>query len=327
VRAGTFTVNGVELTVDSSVGVVLAPKHGTDVDVLLQRADVAMHQAKQANLGVAVYDEANDPHDVAQLGLLAELRRAIEQDELVLHYQPKLAMATGKLVGVEALVRWQHPTRGLLAPGAFVPIAENTALMSSMTDWVLRSAIAQAADWRRAGWTVPVAVNVSPRSLLDGDLAGTVLHLLAESGLPAELLELEITETAIMTDPARASAVLTYLGTLGVHVSIDDFGVGYTSLGFLKSLPVHALKIDRSFITDLLTDERDQAITETVIALAHRLGLTVVAEGIETEDVWQRLHQLGCDSGQGYHLARPMPTAALTDWLVDRLSPVTAARR
>ncbi len=324
-RAASFTVHGVELSVDAGVGVVLLPRHGRDADVLLRRADVAMYQAKATDVGVAVYDEANDPHDVAQLGLLAELRRAIEQNELVLHYQPKLRMHTNDVAGVEALVRWQHPTRGLLAPGAFVPIAENTALMKSLTDWVLREAIRQAAEWHKAGLTVAVAVNVSPRSLLDGDLPGAVLGLLSDAGLPAELLELEVTETAIMTDPHRAATVLKILGTLGVRVAIDDFGVGYTSLGFLKSLPVHELKIDRTFISDLLTNEKDQAITETIIALAHRLGLTVVAEGIETEEVWRRLQALNCDTGQGYHLGRPMPADALTSWLVARV-PVTSAR-
>ncbi|MDQ1615154.1 MAG: hypothetical protein QOJ60_1093, partial [Actinomycetota bacterium] len=304
-RAGSYSVHGIELAVDASIGIALLPEHGRDTDLLLQRADVAMYQAKRANGGVTLYDEANDAHDVAQLGLLVELRRAIELDELVLHYQPKARLDTGDLHGVEALVRWQHPSRGLLGPDTFVPLAEHTGLMAPLTEWVLRHAVTQAAQWRDLGLMLPVAVNMSPRSLLDGNLAASLLALLAEANVTGDLLELEITETAIMTDPGRAVRVLRQLNAMGIRVAIDDFGVGYTSLTYLKSLPVHTLKIDRAFVTDMLTDPRDQAIAESVIGLGHKLGLNVVAEGIETEEVWDRLKALNCDEGQGYLLARP----------------------
>jgi diguanylate cyclase (GGDEF)-like protein len=323
-RAGSYTVHGIELAVDASIGIALIPEHGKDTDLLVQRADVAMYQAKRANSGVTVYDETTDPHDVTQLGLLVELRRAIEQDELVLHYQPKARLDTRDLQGVEALVRWQHPARGLLGPDKFVPLAEHTGLMQPLTEWVLHRAIHQAALWRDLGLMLPVAVNLSPRSLLDGDLAATVLTALADANLPAHLLELEITETAIMTDPDRAVVVLRHLNAMGIRVAIDDFGVGYTSLNYLKSLPVHTLKIDRAFITHMLSDRKDQAIAESVIGLAHKLGLSVLAEGIETEDVWQRLKDLNCDEGQGYYLARPMPAHQLAAWVRTHLAVVSS---
>jgi diguanylate cyclase (GGDEF)-like protein len=319
-RVGSYSVHGIELAVDASIGIALLPEHGRDTDLLLQRADVAMYQAKRANGGVTLYDEANDAHDVTQLGLLVELRRAIELDELVLHYQPKARLDTGDLHGVEALVRWQHPSRGLLGPDTFVPLAEHTGLMAPLTEWVLRRAVTQAALWRDLGLMLPVAVNMSPRSLLDGNLAASLLALLAEANVTGDLLELEITETAIMTDPGRAVRVLRQLNAMGIRVAIDDFGVGYTSLTYLKSLPVHTLKIDRAFVTDMLTDPRDQAIAESVIGLGHKLGLNVVAEGIETEEVWERLKALNCDEGQGYLLARPMPADELVAWVRTRLA-------
>jgi diguanylate cyclase len=317
--ADAYSVNSIELSVDASIGVAILPDHGRDVDLLLQRADVAMYQAKRSNAGVMVYDEASDPHDVTQLGLLVELRRAIEQDELTLHFQPKTDLRTGDLEGVEALVRWQHPTRGLLPPGAFIPLAESTGLMQPLTEWVLRHAIAEAARWHDSGLMIAVAVNVSPRSLLDRDLPRTMLRLFADAGLPAHLLELEITETAIMTDPTRANLLLRELQAMGVRVAIDDFGVGYTSLAYLKSLPVHTLKIDRCFVAEMLHSEKDLAIVESVINLGHKLGLTVLAEGIETEEVLDRLKRLRCDQGQGFHLGRPMPTEQLDEWITARL--------
>jgi diguanylate cyclase (GGDEF)-like protein len=324
-RANSYQVDGVALSVDASIGVALLPNHGEDSDLLLQRADVAMYQAKRAHTDVAVYDEAKDTHDVSQLGLLAELRRAVELDELTLHYQPKVSLVTGNLEGVEALVRWEHPTRGLLPPGDFIPMAENTGLMQPLTEWVLRRAIGQAVQWRDAGLMIAVAVNLSPLSLLDQDLPRLVLRLLADASLPAHLLELEITETAIMTDPARATQVLTHLQAMGVRVAIDDFGVGYTSLAYLKTLPVATLKIDRCFIAEILHSDKDQAIVESVIGLGHKLGLTVLAEGIESEVVRERLISLNCDEGQGYHIGRPMTPEQLDNWIIDHLRVATAA--
>ena len=314
-RSRTFDVEDIELAVDASIGVVLIPAHGDDVDVLLSRVDVAMYQAKRTGNGVATYDEATDPHDVNELSLLSELRSAIDHDELVLHYQPKGEISDRHVGGVEALVRWQHPTRGLLAPGAFIPLAESTGLLGPLTSWVLGRAIHDAARWHRGGLPLSVAVNVSPRTLLDGDLPATILDLLAASGLPSHLLEVEITETAIMTDPARATSVLRQLRAMGLRLSIDDFGSGYTSLSYLKELPVHTLKIDRAFITEMFDDDQDRAVTQSIIELGHRLGLTVLAEGIETEETWNLLEGLGCDEGQGFLLARPMPAEHIEGWL------------
>jgi diguanylate cyclase (GGDEF)-like protein len=319
-RSRSFEVQGIGLNVDASIGVVLIPAHGDHIDPLLRRVEVAMYQAKSSRTGVATYDEATDHHDVGELSLLAELRRAIDNDELVLHYQPKARIADRQVEGVEALVRWQHPTRGLLPPMAFILLAESTGLIGPLTRWVLARAIDDAARWHRGGLSLDVAVNVSPRTLLDGELPTTILDLLATSGLPSHLLEVEITETAIMTDPVGATAVLGQLRAMGVHLSIDDFGSGYTSLAYLKSLPVNTLKIDRSFITDIAVDERDAAVTQSIIDLGHRLGLTVLAEGIETEEIWTQLRGLGCDEGQGFLLARPMPAEQIEGWMASHSS-------
>ena len=313
-----FVVDLVALEVGASVGVAVTPEHGQDLETLLRRADVAMYQAKRDGGGVRLYDEATDPHDERQLGLLSQLRTAIENDQLRLHFQPKATLREGRVVGFEALVRWQHPELGLLAPGAFVPLAERTALMRPLTAWVLREAIGQCARWRAGGWEVDVAVNIAPVTLLDPDFPGELTHLLADSGLSGHALELEITETAVMVDPVRAAETLRRLQVMGVSVSIDDFGAGYTSLSYLKSLPVRGLKIDRGFVTSLLADDRDEAVARSVVSLGHDLGLTVVAEGVETADVRQRLLEMGCDEVQGYLLGRPMPADDVQQWLADQ---------
>lgn len=313
-----FTVDGVLLDVQASAGVALRPDDASDVAGLLQHADVAMYQAKRTGAGATLYDAELDPHDVTKLQLLAELRRAIDQDELVLHYQPKADLGTGQVHAVEALVRWQHPQRGLLAPDTFIPMAEPTGLIQPLTAWVLEQACHQAAAWRNSGLLLAVAVNISPRSLLGGDLPGLVLQTLTATGLPARYLELEITETAVMADPAGATAVLQQLRTMGVRVSLDDFGAGYTSMAQLQALPVHALKIDRAFVTGMLAGTQDAAVAESLISLAHRLGLEVVAEGVETADVWDRLREFGCEQAQGYHIAKPMPAPQIGAWITSR---------
>lgn len=310
-----FVVERVTLEVGGSLGVAVAPDHGTDLAALLRRADVAMYQAKRDGGGVRLYDPGDDPHDEGQLDLLSQLRTAIDTGQLRLHFQPKVALRAGRTVGFEALVRWAHPERGLLAPADFVPLAERTALMRPLTDWVLREAIGQCAAWRARGWEVDVAVNVAPATLLEADLASRVTTMLAEGGLPGHALELEITETAVMVDPVRAAETLRRLQAIGIGVSIDDFGAGYTSLSYLKSLPVRALKIDRAFVTNLLDDDRDQAVTRSVVQLGHDLGLIMVAEGVESTGVRQRLLELGCDEAQGYLMARPMEPGAVLDWL------------
>ena len=321
----SFLVDEVALEVGGSIGVAVSPQHGHDLEGLLRRADVAMYRAKRDGGGVRLYDEASDPHDKQQLGLLSRLRTAIETDQLRLHFQPKLALRQGQTVGFEALVRWQHPELGLLAPAAFVPLAERTGLIRPLTTWVLRAALRQCAQWRAQGWEIGVAVNIAPVTLLDPDLPAHLTALLAESGVPGTALELEITETAVMVDPLRAAETLRRLRVLGVAVSIDDFGAGYTSLSYLKSLPVAALKIDRGFVTQLLESPEDEAVARSVVGLAHDLGLTVVAEGVETAGVRQRLLELGCDEIQGFLLARPMPGEDVAGWLLAQQGGVRVA--
>ncbi|MCU1504758.1 MAG: Diguanylate cyclase/phosphodiesterase [Ilumatobacteraceae bacterium] len=314
-RAASFLVQGIGLGIEASIGVLVVPAQGTELDVVLSRVDVAMYRAKRTGASVAIYDEALDHHDVRDLSLLGELRRAIDNDELTLHYQPKANARDHRITGVESLVRWQHPTRGLLAPDEFIPLAESTGLLGPLTQWVLARAIADAALWERGGMPLAVAVNVSPRSLLTGDLTTTIIDLLATHGLSSRLLEIEVTETAIMTDPDGASRVLRQLRAVGIRISIDDFGSGYTSLAYLKTLPVDTLKIDRIFITDLVADDRGIAVTQSIIDLGHRLGLTVLAEGVETTQTWNQLAALGCDEIQGYLLAHPMPAEHIEGWI------------
>jgi diguanylate cyclase (GGDEF)-like protein len=304
-------VDGVAVVVDAAAGISLHPQDAADAGAMLQHADVAMYVAKRSHRGTAVYDPADDGNSPAHLRLLAELARAIDGDELVLHYQPKCDLA-GAVRGVEALVRWQHPERGLLPPVEFVPAAESTGLIHPLTDFVLDRAVAQAAAWSAAGQTLPVAVNVSTRSLLDPGFADRVLAVLALHRTPPQLLGLEITETTIMEDPDRALAVLTGLATAGVRLSIDDFGTGYSSLAYLKRLPVHELKIDRSFVAGMVANQRDRVIVDSTVALGHRLGLDVVAEGVEDEATRDALHDLGCELAQGFLFSRPVPAGDVT---------------
>ncbi|MDX6372971.1 MAG: hypothetical protein QOD98_1959 [Nocardioidaceae bacterium] len=313
-----FSVDGVQLSVQASAGVAQYPQDATDVEGLLQRADVAMYQAKSSGAGAVLYDATQDDHDVAKLQLLAQLRRAIDNNELVLHYQPKADLGTGHVASVEALVRWQHPERGLLPPDTFIPTAEYTALMKPLTIWVLDQACRQAVAWRDTGPLLAVAVNVSPRVLVSGDLPDIVERILTATGLPAALLELEVTETAVVVDPEAARSVLQRLRDMGVRVSLDDFGTGYTSMALLQTLPVSSLKIDRAFVTGMLAGEENAVVAESLITLAHRLGLNVVAEGVETLAVWNRLRVLGCDQAQGYYLARPMPADQVALWVLSR---------
>lgn len=316
-RAASFDVQGLDLVTDASIGVALAPEHGTTVSDLLRRADVAMYQAKLGRQGTAVYDADADRHTVGQLAMVTELRRALEHDEFLLHYQPKYSLADGRVTSAEALVRWQHPTRGLLLPGEFLTVLERAGLMSELTRWVLRTAVRQAAAWRGGGLCLPVAVNISPESLLERDLPARVVATLTGAELPASFLELEITESAVMKDPARAAAVLRGLHARGIGVAIDDFGAGYTSLAHLRNLPITALKIDRSLISHILERSEDEAVTQALIDLAHRLGIRVVAEGAETREVLGRLTEMGCDEVQGYVISAPLDPAGLEEWLAN----------
>jgi len=301
--------------VGASIGIALAPAHGDDAATLLRHADVAMYVAKRGHQGHAVYDPAQDGNNPLRLGLMGELRAAIAQGELLLYYQPKLDHTSGRVSGVEALLRWPHPVHGLIAPDQFIPLAEQTGLIAPLTWWVLETALAQCQTWARAGLLLGVAVNLSARTLHDLALPARITALLATYGVPAGLLTLEVTESALMADPTRALNVLTQLAEQGVCLAIDDFGTGYSSLAYLKRLPVHQLKIDRSFIQHLVEGGADAAIVASTIGLGHHLGLRVVAEGVETAEAWQLLAASGCDVSQGYHLSRPVTATELERWL------------
>jgi len=314
----SFNVEGVELDVDASIGVVLSGEHGTDATTLLQHADVAMYVAKTRNVGVFAYSSEVDDYSPMRLAMLGDLRRALEMHRIVLHYQPKIDVASGEVVGVEALARWQHPTMGLLFPDAFIPTAEHTSLIGPFTSYVLDAALAQARIWADAGRPLPVSVNLSGRNLLDEHLPTEVADLLAAHGVPASLLELEVTESAIMLDPVHAQRLLQSLADLGIRLSIDDFGAGYTSLSQLKTLPVDELKIDRSFVMTMSSDARDALIVHSVIELGQNLGLNIVAEGVETARALVSLRGFGCNVAQGYYIARPAPVETFDAWLMAR---------
>jgi len=312
-----MTVEGQTVHVGASIGIAVTPTHGHEAAVLLRHADVAMYIAKRAGSGYAVYDPRHDGYSTGRLMREAELRQALATHELVLHYQPLVDLRTGQTTGVEALVRWTHPTHGLLAPDAFIPLAEQTGLIVPLTRWVLEQAVAQQATWARMGRPLAVAVNLSVRTLHDERLPETLAWLLRRSAIAPEQVTLEITESVLMADPAQAHAVLTRLSALGVRVAIDDFGTGYSSLAYLKQLPVDAVKIDKSFVQSMGATEatKDTAIVRSIIELGHNLGLMVVAEGIEDRETWAHVRALGGDVAQGYYLSRPLPLPSLDRWL------------
>ncbi|MGZ4609051.1 MAG: putative bifunctional diguanylate cyclase/phosphodiesterase [Actinomycetes bacterium] len=315
-----FDVAGLALAVDASAGIAVFPEGGANAETVLRQADVAMYVAKRGHVGHAVYEPGADHHSTTRLQLVAELRTAVEQGQLVVHYQPKLDLTTGAVRGVEALVRWQHPERGLLPPYDFVPTAERTGLIGPLTDVVLDAALGQAKTWIDGGRVVPVSVNISPRSLLDPTFPARVLAVVAAHRLPASVLVLEITETSIMEDPEHALEALQQLHDAGIYLSIDDFGTGYSSLAYLKRLPVDELKVDRSFVSSLTVDARDRLIVASTVALGRALGLDVVAEGVEDEATTLALQDLGCDLAQGYVFGRPAPAEEL-DWTPAVLVP------
>jgi diguanylate cyclase (GGDEF)-like protein/PAS domain S-box-containing protein len=319
-----FELEGQSFEIGASIGVAGYPGHGSDTATLLRRADVAMYVAKRGQTGVVVYTSEQDHYSARRLALGGELRRAIEQNELLLHFQPKLDLSTGTLVGVEALVRWQHSQRGFLPPSEFVPLAEQTGLIYPLTRWVLEAALRQHHAWRATGLDIPVAVNLSRRSLHDPHLSDMVAELLARLGVASAGLELEITEGSLMSDPARAAENLIQLRTLGVRVSVDDFGTGYSSLASLKNLAVDELKIDQSFVQAMATDASSRAIVRAIIDLADNLNLRVVAEGIEDRATWDVLVGLGCGVGQGYFISRPIAADELEAW-ARNLSPTWLA--
>ena len=320
-----FALRGLPVEVAVSVGVAAYPKDGDDVETLLQHADVAMYVAKDAHLGTAAYDPEQDKSDAARLALAGELRRAIESGEVLVHFQPKADLVTSRIVGVEALVRWQHPERGFIAPNEFIPIAERTGLIKPLSRYVLGAALKQCAAWNAAGYHLHAAVNITIPDLLDADFPDRIATLLDETKVKPEQLELEITETTILADPFHVRAVLTRLNEMGVRLAIDDFGTGYSSLAYLRRLPVQTIKIDRSFVMGMCEDANDATIVRSTIDLARNLRLEVVAEGVETQEAWSELRALGCTLAQGYLISRPSSADELAPLLEERAMRAGAA--
>lgn len=312
------TVQGLPVAVDVSIGIALYPADGHDVETLVQHADVAMYQAKNDNSGHAFYDGAEDRRDPASLTLIGELRRALRERELVLYYQPKAVLADGAVKSVEALLRWEHPERGLIFPDAFIPVVQQTSLIGPLTLHVVEEALRQCRAWQADGLRLAIAVNVSPRNLLDTEFPERIAALLARWEVEPALLEFEITESAMLADPVRTKAVLHRLADMGIRLSIDDFGTGYSSLAYLKRLPVDEIKIDRSFVMNMSEDADDATIVRSTIDLGRNLGLDVVAEGVESRAAWDQLSALGCTVAQGYFLSPPVPAAELGAWLAQR---------
>jgi diguanylate cyclase (GGDEF)-like protein len=310
-----FALDGLRTNVRASVGAAVGPRHGSDRAELLRHADIAMYLSKTRKTELEVYVPEEDVHSRDRIELAGQLPDAIEQDQLVLFFQPKVELATGHVTGVEALVRWRHPDRGMLGPNEFLPLAEQHGLMRRLTLQVVRQALGQQAAWREEGIELQTAVNISVANLLDPAFPTDVAEVIARHGTPAGALVFELTEDTLMADPQRALDVLAQLGELGIGLALDDFGTGYSSLAHLKRLPVQELKIDRSFVLDMTRDAEDAVIVRSTVDLARNLGLRVVAEGVETAETYDQLAAYGCHAAQGYHLSRPLPAPALTRWL------------
>ena len=312
--AEPFDLDQMVVAVQSSVGVALFPQHGSAMELLLQKADVAMYRAKETRTDIALYDERHDHHSPAKLALTAELRTAVHSEEIVVWYQPELDLRTGEVRAVEALVRWEHPSAGVLAPAEFVGLAEQTNLIKPLTHRVIDLALQQAARWDALGLELTVAVNISPQILVDRSFTGHVVQALRRAGVPAPRLKLEVTESALMAEPAIARAVLGELHEIGVEISIDDFGTGYSSLAYLVDLPVSEVKIDRSFVSRMAAGSGERIIVSSTIDLAHHLGLRAVAEGVSDATALPQLRALGCDVAQGFAISRPVPPQDFLRW-------------
>jgi diguanylate cyclase (GGDEF)-like protein len=320
-----IAVRDLSLEIEASAGIALYPDHGLDPEALLQHADVAMYNAKGSQTGCELYAETRHEFSPSRLRLVQDLRNGISAGEIELYYQPKIRLSDNRVVGVEALARWNHPEQGLIAPDSFIPLAEHTGLIRPLTLSVLEQAIDQCAEWRSRGIELGMAVNLSPRNLVDHELPHQIKRLLEDRGVPTTALELELTEDTIMADPKRARDVLARLDAMGIWLAIDDFGTGYSSLAYLKQLPVTTLKVDRSFVTTMNERDDDAVIVRSTIALGRNLGLRVVAEGVETSEVMDELRQLGCDVMQGYYASRPLPAADFETWLRQRQLTEAAA--
>jgi diguanylate cyclase (GGDEF)-like protein len=310
-----FIIDGHTVDVGASIGIVGYPLHGEDLNTLIRRADVAMYSAKRGNRGCAVYNAEDDQHSPARLSLMSDLRRAVENNELMLHYQPKVDLSNYSVKYVEALVRWIHPERGFIPPDHFIPFAEQTGYIKVLSRWVINEALRQCAAWHAEGLEISVSINISARDLLHAELPEYFERLMNNYQISAHWIWIEITESAVMDDPVNAMITLDRLHDLGLRLSIDDFGTGYSSLAYLKRLPVDEIKIDKSFVMNMSDDKDDMVIVRSTIDLGHNMGLKVVAEGVENEDVMRQLVALSCDLVQGYHVSRPLPAAKFTEWL------------
>ena len=306
-----FYVGEMGFTIAASFGIATFPNHGTTASAILKSSDVAMYTAKNRKMGYCVYNPGADSNTPDRLSLMGELRQAIYENQLELYYQPKVELKTSRITGVEALVRWNHHERGFIPPDEFIPMAESSSLIRPLTYWVIKAAIAQQEKWYEAGVSFSIAINLSMHNLHDADFISELERLLEETPVPNSSFEFEITESTIMSDPDYVVKVLEKLGALSVSIAIDDFGTGYSSLSLLKKLPVHTLKVDRSFVMDMATDSDDKAIVQSIIDMSHTLGLNVIAEGVEDGTVTKLLDQLGCDQIQGYYISRPLPAAQI----------------
>ena len=308
-------VEGQWISVGASIGIALFPQHGSEPTSLMRRADVALYAAKRAGRGFSFYAAEDDQFNPRRLALRAELRDAIENGGLELHFQPQIECRSGRVIGVEALVRWRHPDHGLMLPDLFIPIAEHSGLMGQLTGWVIRDALQWSDRWAEQGRRLTVAVNLSALQLQDRQLPEAIAEAIQGHRGGAGRLQVELTESAVMADAERALEILGRLNRLGVRLSIDDFGTGYSSLSYLRQLPVQEIKIDRSFVADLARSDSDAVIVRSIIDLGHNLGLSVMAEGVEDAAALDLLERLGCDLVQGYHLSRPLPPLEFTRWL------------
>lgn len=308
-----FVIEGNNLSLGISMGLVESPAHGDDVNILVQRADIAMYIAKRTNSGFSVYDPEKDTHSVGRLALMTEFREAIERQSLDILYQPKIDFRTNEIVGAEALLRWEHPTRGVIMPDEFIPLAEQTGLIKPLTSWVLDKAVQQCMDWKHIWPDFNMSINLSVQNLLDVALLEQVRQLISSDKMHASCLTMEITESDIMTDPMRAREILESLSMMGIRLSIDDFGTGYSSLSYIKQLPVEEIKIDKSFVMEMVSDENDAVIVKATIELAHNLGLDIVAEGVKDRETWDYLKSLNCDIGQGFFISKPLTAEEFTN--------------
>jgi diguanylate cyclase (GGDEF)-like protein len=313
-----ITLHGPLLSLEASIGIALHPADGRDVETLLRCADGAMYHAKEEKSGWAFHDRSRAQQDTGRLTLLAELRGALDRHDLVLYYQPKASLADGEVHSVEALLRWNHRARGLVQPDDFIPIVQQTGLIKPLTLYVIDEALRQCRSWQDDGLGLAIAVNLSARNLVDADFPTRVQTLLERWSVEPGLLEFEITESAMLADPVRTKLVLQHLSTMGIRLSVDDFGTGYSSLAYLKRLPVSEIKVDQSFVMTMEENEDDAIIVRSTIDLARNLGLDVVAEGVQSQQIWDRLKSLGCTSAQGHYLSCPVPAPELQSWLLQR---------